>query len=61
MKLTESYLKRLVKEELSNFKKRKLAENAVRVTPELLNRIIMEEYTKIKKQRLSEARRRANR
>lgn len=58
MRLTETYLKRLVREELSNYKQSKIQESAIVVTPQLLNKIIMEEYSKIKRQKLNEARRR---
>ena len=58
MKVTERYLKRLIKEEIENVN-RSRRDRVVKVTPSYLNDIIKEEYNNFKKeQRLIEARRR---
>lgn len=61
MKVTERYLKRLIKEEIANVKRvrRSRSDRVVTVTPSYLNQIIKEEYSNFKKdQRLIEAKRR---
>ena len=60
MKITEAQLKRIIKEEISNFNRRKRSQDrVVKVTPDYLNEIIKEEYYNIKRQkRLNESKRR---